>query len=100
MTVWRAGGAAARGLPQSIGCNYRGILNKTTQRCTCMSGWAGPDCSQKLCEVGYAWVDLPTADDTAHGRWVLCRREGVHSEDEETARDLRACVRLQRLGAC
>lgn len=36
-----------------------------------MSGYAGPDCSQKLCEVGNAWVDLPTADDTAHGRYAV-----------------------------
>jgi hypothetical protein len=69
--VWHACSVAARGLPQSIGCNYRGTLNKTSQRCSCMSGYAGPDCSQKLCEVGNAWVDLPTADDTAHGRYEV-----------------------------
>jgi hypothetical protein len=59
-----------------IHCNYRGQLNSQTQTCICISGWTGPDCSQKLCAVGYAWADYATAPNKAHARLTECSSMG------------------------
>lgn len=67
--------------PLTMHCNYRGSMNSTTQRCTCLSGYTGPDCSQRLCQVGYAWADIATATDTAHARWTECSAMGYCNRD-------------------
>jgi hypothetical protein len=57
-------------------CRYRGQLNKTDLTCACVSGFTGPDCSQRLCAVGNAWTDYATGDGEAHARWTECSNMG------------------------
>jgi len=49
--------------------------------CTCYNGWAngdedGGDCSQRVCPYDRAWVDAPTASNTAH-RIAECSGRGI-----------------------
>jgi len=57
-------------------CSFRGHMNMTTQRCECMSGFTGPDCSQRLCDVGRAWADYAASADNAHAKWTECSSMG------------------------
>lgn len=41
-----------------------------------MSGYYGPDCSQRRCPHGVAWADFPTASDEAHASDVECSGAG------------------------
>jgi hypothetical protein len=59
-----------------MSCSYRGHVDPVTQRCQCMSGFTGPDCSQRLCEVGRAWADYSTGTDAAHAKWTECSAMG------------------------
>jgi len=60
----------------NVHCNLRGMMNATSQKCMCVSGWTGPDCSQQLCAVGYAWADYVTGDNKAHRKWTECSSMG------------------------
>ena len=54
-------------------CSMRGMINASSSKCTCVSGWTGPDCSLRLCAVGFAWADYATDNDKArHGRRGGC----------------------------
>lgn len=44
--------------------------------CNCFPGFYGVDCSLRTCPAGYAWVDLPSATDTAHGFYTECSNMG------------------------
>lgn len=59
-------------------CNGHGWCENHDRRCTCYSGYAGADCSQRTCPTGTAWADeadeiLET--DVAHND-VECSRRG------------------------
>ena len=45
-------------------------------KCTCMSGWTGPNCAARACPTGRAWADFPSAIDEAHGHDVECSGMG------------------------
>ena len=45
-------------------------------KCHCFPGFYGVDCSLRTCPAGYAWVDLPSATDTAHGFYTECSNMG------------------------
>ena len=45
-------------------------------KCHCFPGFYGVDCSLRTCPAGYAWVDLPSATDTAHGYYTECSNMG------------------------
>ena len=57
-------------------CSYRGHMDMASQKCQCMSGFTGPDCSQRLCDVGRAWADYGSADGVAHAKWTECSSMG------------------------
>jgi hypothetical protein len=64
------------------GCSGNGVcLNATfTQasgECSCFPGFAGSDCSQRMCPSGTAWVDFPYANNTAHANYTECSNMGV-----------------------
>ena len=40
--------------------------------CKCFDGFAGPDCSIRVCPSGVSWADFPFANDTAHKTFVEC----------------------------
>jgi hypothetical protein len=40
--------------------------------CQCYSGFIGIDCSLRLCPSHTAWVDYPTANNTAHAAFTEC----------------------------
>lgn len=46
------------------------------ESCVCDDGFSGPDCSQRICPSGRAWVDFATANDTAHADYVECSNMG------------------------
>ncbi|KAJ8605581.1 hypothetical protein CTAYLR_000006 [Chrysophaeum taylorii] len=46
------------------------------ETCVCDDGFAGGDCSQRICPSGRAWVDVATGNNTAHGRYVECSDMG------------------------
>ncbi|CAM9369942.1 unnamed protein product [Phaeothamnion confervicola] len=46
------------------------------QICQCYVGWAGRDCSQRLCPAATAWADYATAADTAHAALTECAGMG------------------------
>jgi len=45
-------------------------------RCTCNANWQGADCSERVCAFGKAWVDAPSATDTAHW-YAECSNKGI-----------------------
>ena len=45
--------------------------------CKCYDGYAGADCSLRVCPSGVAWADFPFANDTAHKTFVECSGFGV-----------------------
>jgi len=57
-------------------CSYHGHLNINDHSCICQNGWTGPDCSQRLCPSGVAWADYPSAQDTAHEKFIECSNMG------------------------
>merc|ERR1719359_2239961 len=54
-------------------CSGNGICS---MNCTCFPGYHGVDCSLKVCPSGRAWVDLPSADNVAHGNFTECSGMG------------------------
>ncbi|KAL3663343.1 hypothetical protein V7S43_011749 [Phytophthora oleae] len=69
------------------GCNAQGTCGKN-DKCTCYerqdqedpaikySAYKGADCSLRTCPFGYAWVQVPTATNTAH-ELVECSNRGT-----------------------
>ncbi|KAJ8609130.1 hypothetical protein CTAYLR_006077 [Chrysophaeum taylorii] len=96
--VWRA--AWSNIVPPH--CNGHGATTPEDDgfSCTCMSGYHGPDCSQRQCPHGTAWVDFPTATDQAHADGVECSGVGYCDRSTGTChcRDIfdgAACERLK-----
>jgi len=56
-------------------CNGHGTCG-TADRCTCFGNWQGADCSERVCNYGLAWVDAPSAANTAHW-YAECSNKGV-----------------------
>jgi len=56
-------------------CNGHGTCG-TNDRCTCFNNWQGADCSERVCAYGLAWVDAPSAEDTAHW-YAECSNKGI-----------------------
>ena len=56
-------------------CNGHGTCG-TADRCTCFGNWQGADCSERVCNYGLAWVDAPSATDTAHW-YAECSNKGI-----------------------
>lgn len=53
--------------PGDIECSNHGVCSeKPSYTCECSYGWTGADCSQRVCNSGKAWFDMPSATDTAH----------------------------------
>jgi hypothetical protein len=44
--------------------------------CTCYGNWIDADCSQRRCAYSSAWVDAPSATDTAHW-YAECSNKGI-----------------------
>ena len=64
-----------------IECSGHGTCDAVTHTCTCdhnpdWTGWTGGDCSQRLCPLGGAWFDFPSATDTAHAL-AECSNKGA-----------------------
>lgn len=70
------------GLPCPNLCSNNGIctLHGT---CECHTGWTKPDCSQKICPFGTAWVDQAVGTDKAHN---LAECSNMGTCDRETGR--------------
>ena len=64
-----------------VHCSLHGHLDPASHKCTCVSGWTGPDCSQRLCPTARAWVDYPSANDTAHSKFTECSGIGYCDRD-------------------
>ncbi|CAM9210082.1 unnamed protein product, partial [Laminaria digitata] len=62
-------------VPQTF-CNGQGLINSNLT-CSCLSGFRGPDCSLRMCPVGRAWIDYPSAPNTAHADGVECSNMGI-----------------------
>ena len=56
-------------------CNGHGQCGDS-DRCECFGNWQGADCSERVCNYGLAWVDAPSATDTAHW-YAECSNKGV-----------------------
>jgi hypothetical protein len=65
-------------------CNFHGVCT-TPAVCHCYDGYGSvadiasykaPDCSQRVCPAGKAWVDIPTAATVAHAQQE-CSNKGV-----------------------
>uniref|UniRef100_A0A7S3JTR5 EGF-like domain-containing protein n=1 Tax=Aureoumbra lagunensis TaxID=44058 RepID=A0A7S3JTR5_9STRA len=46
------------------------------ETCVCWDGYTGPDCSQRVCPSGRAWIDYATANNTAHAEYTECSNMG------------------------
>lgn len=50
-----------------VECSGNGLCSGHPEyKCTCNAGFTGGDCSERLCPVGAAWFDDPTANNQAH----------------------------------
>lgn len=81
-------------------CNGHGATNSGGLGCTCMSGYFGPDCSQRQCPHGRAWADFPTATDEAHAVDIECSGVGYCDRSKGTCEcrsifDGPACEKLK-----
>jgi hypothetical protein len=56
-------------------CNGHGTCG-SNDRCTCFNNWQGADCSERVCAYGLAWVDAPSALNTAHW-YAECSNKGI-----------------------
>ncbi|KAH9187063.1 hypothetical protein AeNC1_010962 [Aphanomyces euteiches] len=64
-------------LVSGIACNGQGTCSAATQyKCVCNAGFKGMDCSQRICPLGIAWFDGPTAQDKAHAM-AVCSNKGT-----------------------
>lgn len=66
-------------------CQGHGTCTASTKTCTCYEGWGAStdittykaaDCSLRTCPAGKAWVDIPTATNTAHAQ-AECSNKGT-----------------------
>lgn len=67
-------------------CSGHGTCTDLTKRCACFNGFGSstdtyatpikPDCSERVCPVGAAWSDIPTAADSAHAL-TECSSAGI-----------------------
>lgn len=63
--------------PGEVACSGHGLCSGApTYVCTCVEGWAGGDCANRMCNSAPAWTDLPSADNVAHAR-VECSNMGT-----------------------
>lgn len=54
-------------------CSGHGHCNTgSTGSCSCYPTYTGYDCSLRVCPSGYAWVDMPTDEYTAHAKYTEC----------------------------
>eukprot|EP00597_Dinobryon_sp_UTEXLB2267_P003572 CAMPEP_0170078820 /NCGR_PEP_ID=MMETSP0019_2-20121128/15355_1 /TAXON_ID=98059 /ORGANISM="Dinobryon sp., Strain UTEXLB2267" /LENGTH=596 /DNA_ID=CAMNT_0010291967 /DNA_START=226 /DNA_END=2016 /DNA_ORIENTATION=- len=65
--------------PGEITCSAHGACQNTpTYQCVCSDGWAGADCSERLCPSGLNWFTLPESDNVAHiSTYSECSNAGV-----------------------
>mmetsp|Transcript_12606 Transcript_12606/g.32173 ORF Transcript_12606/g.32173 Transcript_12606/m.32173 type:complete len:326 (+) Transcript_12606:348-1325(+) len=73
-----------------VSCSGHGSCTAQSKRCICEDGFGSeaefamrlqpplpaPDCSEKVCNFGRSWSDVPTASDTAHAL-VECSDRGT-----------------------
>ena len=57
---------AAWSSPCPNDCNSQGRCHTPGRICKCFDGFAGADCSQRMCPFGLAWSDLAIGTDVAH----------------------------------
>jgi hypothetical protein len=62
-------------------CSGQGVCMNATAtaalgECSCFPGFVGVDCSQRMCPAGVAWVDFPSANNTAHANFTECSNMG------------------------
>ena len=54
-------------------CSRNGLcVESAVGYCQCFPGFIGTDCSLRVCAAGTAWVDFPTASNTAHADFTEC----------------------------
>ncbi len=68
-----AGSVTNTGCPSR--CSGHGLCSTDMSNsgvCQCYTGYIGIDCSLRLCPSHTAWVDYPTANNTAHAAFTEC----------------------------
>lgn len=90
-TVWQPEGLGPVGVLATTPCFHlsecsgHGVCDSVSRTCTCYDGWGGPndlatykapDCSLRTCPNDRAWVDIPTAPNTAHAL-AECSNMGI-----------------------
>lgn len=65
--------------PGSVSCSGHGeCAGNPTYKCSCMDGWTGADCSEKVCNSDLIWFGLPEDTNIAHlGTFDECSSMGV-----------------------
>jgi len=64
--------------PGLISCSGKGDCKSGTFTCACETGWAGADCSERICPSGTSWFSLPESDNMAHiSESVPCSDMGI-----------------------
>lgn len=48
-----------------------------TMKCTCFSGWMGPDCSLRTCSSGLSWIGFSETTDGLHSQEAECSAMGI-----------------------